>query len=63
MSEQQKLKYIELALAIQHIHLKPSDIEKILKTFELIQTKGGGTSIKDIAAITTSIDKKDKIDF
>lgn len=63
MTEQQKLKYIELALAIQHIHLKPSDLEKILKTYELIQTKGGEANLKDIAKITTSVEAKDKIDF
>lgn len=63
MNEQQKLKYIELALAIQHIHLKPSDLEKILKTYELIQTKGGEVNLKDIAKITTSVEAKDKIDF
>lgn len=63
MTEQQKLKYIELALAIQHIHLKPSDLEKILKTYELIQTKGGEVNLKDIAKITTSVEAKDKIDF
>lgn len=63
MTEQLKYRYMEMALALQHIHLKSSDIEKIIKTYELIITKGGDANIKDIASVSVSVDTKDRLDF
>jgi len=63
MTEQLKYRYMEMALALQHIHLKLSDIEKVIKTYELITAKGGDANVKDIASISASVDAKDKLDF
>lgn len=65
-----KIRYIEMALAIQHIHLKTSDVEKIISTYELITEKGGNANVKDLAILSNDIDQKyfkmtqaEKIDF
>lgn len=55
-----KIKYLRIALAIQHIGIKEIDLEKIIETYEAINKKGGDLNLRDIVEIECRIDESYK---
>lgn len=56
----EEIKYLRIALAIQHIGLKEIDIEKIIETYEAIKIKGGKLNLRDVIDIETRVEESYK---
>lgn len=52
----EKIKYLRIALAIQHIGIKEIDLEKIIETYEAINKKGGELNLRDIVEIECRVE-------
>lgn len=58
MTPRNKIHYMKVALAIQHLHLKEDDIAKIIQTYEIIMSKKGEVTLKDISQIESNVEKE-----
>lgn len=58
-----KIKYLRIALAIQHIGIKEIDLEKVIETYEAINEKGGDLNLEDIVKIECRVEESYKPEF
>jgi hypothetical protein len=60
MTEKEKTKYMRIALSLLNIGLREKDVAKVIAIYEMIGEKKGSVSLRDLAAIEVSMDKKYK---
>lgn len=58
METKLKIEYVDLGCRMMGINLSIQSLEKILALIELIETKGGATTIEDIVELQNTIQKK-----
>ena len=58
MNAKEKVQYMRIALAIQHIGLKEVDVDKVITTYEMVMQKKGAMSLRDIVGLEMKVEKR-----
>ena len=58
MTQEEKINYLRIALALQHIGVSNETADRIIETYEAVLKKGGKFSVSDAVNIQYKLDKK-----
>jgi hypothetical protein len=58
MTQEQKISFIRIALAMQGIGVTNETADRIVQTYEKVLEKGGKFSVEDAVVVEYSLDKK-----
>jgi hypothetical protein len=58
MTQEQKISFIRIALAMQGIGVTNETADRIVQTYEKVLEKGGKFSVEDAVMVEYSLDKK-----